>query len=110
MRESAKDEIEVTPEMIGAGAEVILSNYGGLDLNYDPSTVAAEVFRAMLAVSPTLTTPRPNDSLRILRGLISTRLNNHLCEMQEGMDDSIVGFNEAWDIVRAAFAEALGEP
>ena len=57
-----------------------------------------------------VTVSRPNDSLRILRGRISTRLNNHLCEMQEGYDDSIVGFNEAWDIVRAAFAEVLGEP
>lgn len=57
-----------------------------------------------------VTTPRPNDSLRILRGRISMRLNNHLCGMPEGMDDSIVGFNEAWDIVRAAFAEVLGEP
>lgn len=49
------------------------------------------------------------DTVRDLHNRISTRLNNHLCEMKEGYDDSIVGFNEAWDIVRAAFAEALGE-
>ena len=48
------------------------------------------------------------DAVRDLRNRISTRLNNHLCEMQEGMDDSIVGFNEAWDIVRAAFDERDG--
>lgn len=47
------------------------------------------------------------DAMRELRNRISTRLNNRLCEMQEGMDDSVVGFNEAWDIVRAAFDEAL---
>jgi len=33
------------------------------------------------------------------------RMNSHLCEMQEGWDDSIVGFNDAWDVVRAFFAE-----
>lgn len=33
-------------------------------------------------------------------------LNNCLCEMKPGYDDSIVGFNEAWDIMREAFAAA----
>jgi hypothetical protein len=33
-------------------------------------------------------------------------LNNHLCEMKPDYDDSIVGFNEAWDIMRKSFAEA----
>ena len=28
-------------------------------------------------------------------------LNETLCEMKEGYDDSIVGFNAAWDIIRA---------
>jgi hypothetical protein len=49
------------------------------------------------------------DHLRTLKDRIDTRLNNHLCEMKEGYDDSITGFNEAWDIVRAAFAEALAQ-
>ena len=31
---------------------------------------------------------------------IDTRLNEVLCEMKPFYDDSIVGFNEAWDIVR----------
>lgn len=52
---------------------------------------------------------RPNDRVRQLSERISLRLNNHLCELEQGYDDSIVGFNEAWDIVRTAFAEALGE-
>jgi hypothetical protein len=42
-----------------------------------------------------------------LKNRIDTRLNNHLCEMKEGYDDSIVGFNEAWDIVRAVIAEEM---
>ena len=45
--------------------------------------------------------------LQRLKDRIDTRLDNYLCEMQEGYDDSITGFNEAWDIVRKAFAEAL---
>lgn len=35
-----------------------------------------------------------------LRDTISTNLNAHLIEMKPDMDDSIIGFNEAWDIVR----------
>ncbi len=42
-------------------------------------------------------------ALSRLKSTIDLRLNNYLCEMKEGYDDSIVGFNEAWDIVRAAF-------
>lgn len=41
------DEIEITPEMIEEGAEVILAAYGGLDLRPCPSVVAERVFLAM---------------------------------------------------------------
>lgn len=44
-------------------------------------------------------------ALGILKEQIDTRLNNRLVEMKPDYDDSITGFNEAWDIVRAAFAE-----
>jgi hypothetical protein len=37
--------------------------------------------------------------LRTLKVAISDRLNNILCEMKPGYDDSITGFNEAWDAV-----------
>ena len=40
-----------------------------------------------------------------LKDRIDLLLNNHLVEMREGYDDSIVGFNEAWDIVRSVFAD-----
>ena len=43
-----------------------------------------------------------------LRDRLSTRLNNHLCEMKPDYDDSIVGFNEAWDVMRKTFDD--GEP
>ena len=37
---------------------------------------------------------------------LDLRLNNCLCEMKPDYDDSIVGFNEAWDIMRKAFSES----
>lgn len=47
-----------------------------------------------------------NAIMATLKDRISTRLNDYLCEMKPGYDDSIVGFNEAWDIVRKAFDDA----
>jgi hypothetical protein len=43
-----------------------------------------------------------------LRDRLSTRLNDHLCEMKPGWDDSVCGFNEAWDVMRQVFDS--GEP
>jgi len=51
---------------------------------------------------------RPGLPLFRLKEKINLRLNNRLCEIEQGLDDSVVGFNEAWNIVRAAFAEACG--
>ena len=36
---------------------------------------------------------------------LDLRLNNCLCEMKPDYDDSITGFNEAWDIMRKTFAD-----
>jgi hypothetical protein len=47
--------------------------------------------------------------LQRLKDRIDNRLDAYLCEMKEGYDDSITGFNEAWDIVRNAFAEVLND-
>jgi hypothetical protein len=38
-----------------------------------------------------------------MRSRLSYRLNDHLCEMKPDHDDSIAGFNEAWDVVRNFF-------
>jgi hypothetical protein len=38
-------------------------------------------------------------ALRRTQSRIDYRLNEYLCEMKPGYDDSITGFNEAWDIV-----------
>jgi hypothetical protein len=43
--------------------------------------------------------------LRVLKNRIDIRLNDYLCEMKPGYDDSMTGFTEAWDIVRDFFAE-----
>lgn len=38
-----------------------------------------------------------------LFAVLSDRLNDHLCGMREGCDDSVTGFNEAWDVMRKLF-------
>lgn len=38
-----------------------------------------------------------------LKNRIDASLNAYLCEMKPDMDDSITGFNEAWDVVRKLF-------
>lgn len=45
--------------------------------------------------------------VRRIKSALDTRLNDALCEMQPGWDDSIVGFNEAWDIVSKYLKERL---
>lgn len=45
-----------------------------------------------------------NETL-LLKEKLDTRLNDHLSEMKPNFDDSIAGFNEAWDIVRKLFIE-----
>ncbi len=45
------------------------------------------------------------DAANRVRDRLSTRLNNYLCEIKPGYDDSIVGFNEAWDVMRKMFDE-----
>ena len=40
------------------------------------------------------------EELKALRSRLDGRLNDWLCEMKPGYDDSIVGFNEAWDVMR----------
>lgn len=45
-----------------------------------------------------------------LRHRINARLDSHLSEMKEGYDDSVTGFNEAWDVVRKVFDEKDNAP
>jgi len=44
-------------------------------------------------------------ALERLRWKLETRLNNYLCEMKPNYDDSITGFNEAWNVMRKLFEE-----
>jgi hypothetical protein len=46
-------------------------------------------------------------TLREIRSKLSDDLNNVLCEMKPGYDDSIVGFNEAWDVMRKVFEREI---
>lgn len=45
------------------------------------------------------------DAANRMRDRIDMRLNDYLCEMRPGEDDSMHGFNEAWGIVRKAFTD-----
>jgi hypothetical protein len=45
--------------------------------------------------------------LERLKSRLATRLNAHLIDMKPDHDDSIVGFNEAWDIIRKALEEPM---
>ena len=38
---------------------------------------------------------------------LSTAFNNVLCEMTPGYDDSVTGFNEAWDVARRILREEI---
>lgn len=46
-------------------------------------------------------------TLEQLKASIDTRINDLLCETKPGYDDSVVGINEAWDVVRKAFDEYI---
>jgi hypothetical protein len=43
-----------------------------------------------------------------LKNRFDTIFNNILCDMKPGWDDSIEGFNKAWDVARDIFQEEIG--
>jgi hypothetical protein len=51
------------------------------------------------------TQPGVMTDLEVLKRRVDIRLNNYLCDMKPGYDDSITGFNEAWDVIREVFNE-----
>lgn len=40
------------------------------------------------------------DDIKRLKERIDTIFNNVLCDMEPNWDDSIHGFNKAWDVIR----------
>jgi hypothetical protein len=59
--------------------------------------------------APPLGTSTNRAEIAKIKDRIDTRLNEYLCGMEPGYDDSITGFNEAWDIVHKIFEEVLNE-
>jgi hypothetical protein len=57
----------------------------------------------------TATTNKPLNKAELerLKNRLDTIFNNVLCDMKPGWDDSIEGFNKAWDIARDIFAEEI---
>lgn len=45
------------------------------------------------------------DTVAEIKRRLDHRLNAHLVEMKPGYDDSITGFNEAWEIISDLFEE-----
>jgi hypothetical protein len=45
--------------------------------------------------------------LERLKNRVDNIMNNVLCDMKPGWDDSIEGFNKAWDLVRDIFKEEI---
>lgn len=47
--------------------------------------------------------------LRKLKVALNACLNNCLVEIKPGYDDSVTGFNEAWDIMLKFFEDKISE-
>lgn len=63
-----------------------------------------EISRHM-AAHPPAPAVEVREALEKIKRSIDTCLNDVLCEMEPCYDDSITGFNKAWDIVRKAFKD-----
>lgn len=61
---------------------------------------------AALALTKAALSHAPTEAMAQLKSRLDYRLNDALCEMEPEHDDSIHGFNEAWDIMRGLFNEA----
>ena len=91
---------EQGPEWYTKG-ESGLRNQVRLHLDRDAEASAA------LTARPAASQAEGVAALERLKDSIDYRLNEHLCGMKEGWDDSVVGFNEAWDIVREFFKRRI---
>lgn len=58
---------------------------------------------ADLAAKPSAT----RVTIERIKSRFDTIFNNVLCDMKPGWDDSIEGFNKAWDVARDIFADEL---
>ncbi len=47
--------------------------------------------------------------LRNLKVALNDRLNNYLCELKPNQDDSITGFNEAWEVMGKFFDDKIAQ-
>lgn len=70
-----------------------------------PLGLTAEELREDMGTKLAAARIAAKDALPTFKRRLDHRLNEHLCEMKEGYDDSITGFNEAWDIMRKLFEE-----
>jgi hypothetical protein len=67
--------------------------------------IGALVRVADLAAKPSATITMV--TIERIKNRFDTIFNNVLCDMKPGWDDSIEGFNKAWDVARDIFADEL---
>lgn len=82
-----------TSVLMQAGAEII-------SLRAETEALRKELAETKAALPAALEL-----ALELFKERLDLRLNNVLCEMKKGYDDSIVGFNKAWDVMRKLFEE-----
>lgn len=95
--------------------QLALALRGEVSAAWDDETHAINIMAAALFVCRLSATIEAEASARReaiedIKRRLDFRLNEHLVEMREGFDDSIVGFNEAWDVMRELFERAIAAP
>jgi len=97
-----EEALSLIVEMREYHADMVELDGGGEARCWAMYREAADTIERLLSASKA-----EGEMLKRAKASLDIRLNDHLCEMKEGYDDSIVGFNEAWDVVRAFFDERL---
>jgi hypothetical protein len=102
--DGAKRSVEYEAVRIAAERQISLSQNGA-----DDDGIALKTFHTIATPKTVLAAlcEGGGGELAEFKRRIEIRLNAQLCEMEEGYDDSIVGFNEAWSIVRGLLAEMI---
>jgi len=77
-------------------------------LNYDRTTAAHDMVEAVYRIEALEAALRERTKMLVhLKARIDTRINDLLCETKPNYDDSIVGINDAWDVVRKTCDEYI---
>ena len=108
-RDRMKEALELARSQVDGNTYGRTKTLAVIDAALVPSYLGWSNTRAEQAEAQLAQVTKQNDVLREaldqFKSSLDTRLNDVLCGMKEGYDDSIVDFNEAWDVMRKAFAD-----